>query len=172
MPCPKLFNQQHVSPEIKHSKTTCTPRKATPQQDSTLKCRSICDKTPGNHLNLLKLAAVQTCNQIKESRVQDLAELNMCGPSEVQQPGHSKTNPPVQVSIPASTLTTASVCTQHALTVPTTFSSVTSSFSFVPGLSINRDSRRVDKGECKEVNAADDTIHGASPARSLRLSRQ
>ena len=102
--------------------------------------------------------------------MKDTNEIDMSGPSQTQRPGPSRANPPVQV--PAPTQTSASALVRRVLEVPTIASSVSSSVSFVPRLSIDGDSPRREGGEGEEVNVADDTIHGASPARSLGLGRQ
>ena len=112
--------------------------------------------------------AGRTRNRIKESRVQDPNDLDMSGPSQAQRPGPSRTGP----SAPAPTQTSASALVRRVLEVPTIALSVTSSLSFAPILSIDEDSPRSDGGEGEEVNAADNTIHGISPARSPRLTRQ
>ena len=116
--------------------------------------------------------AGRTRNRIKESRVQDPDELDMSGPSQTQRPGPSRIGPPVQIPIPAPTLTSASALVRRVLEILMTASSVSSSVSFAPRLSIDGNSPRSDGGEGEEGNAADDTIQGASPARSPRLTRQ
>ena len=116
--------------------------------------------------------AGRTRNRVKGGRGQNPNELDMSGLSQAQRPGPSRAGPPAQVSVRAPTHTSASALVRRVLEVPKIASSVTYSVSFVPRLSIDGDSPRSDGDEGEEMNAADDTIHGASPARSLRLSRQ
>ena len=111
-------------------------------------------------------SARRTRNRVKGGRVQDPNKLDMSRPSHAQRPGPSRAGAPAQVSVPALTQTSASALVRRVLEVPTIASSVSSSVSFVPKLSIDGDSPRSDRGEDEVVNAADDTIHGASPARS------
>ena len=102
--------------------------------------------------------------------MRDPNEPDMSGPSQAQRPGPSIAGLTAQVSVPASTQTSASALVRRVIEVPTIASSVSSSVSFAPRLSIVGDSPRSDGGEGDEVNAADDIIHGASPARSLGFS--
>ena len=111
--------------------------------------------------------AIRTRNRVNESRVQDPNEPDMSGPYQAQRPGPSRAGLPAQVSVSGPIQTSASALIRQVVEDSTIASSLSSSVSFAPRLSIDGDPPRSGGGEGEKVNAADNTIHGASPAKSL-----
>ena len=154
MPCPKHYSHYHVGPEVEHfTATFCilVPQciRHNPRQPS-----KIADDNP----------AVRTCNRIKLNRAQNPILHDISSLPQAQKPGTS-----TGVGHP---VISAKLVGRALVVLTTTVASALSSVSFVPLTEGERNSPRGDRREENDINIADDTIRGALPAGSARLSHR